>query len=60
MFMSLVLRPNSSFCWFILFGGFHSTREFFTHMVTSPSPVKCCKFFLPIFGTDCHLAVRVL
>ena len=35
------------------------TRKFFTHMETSPLPVKGCKF-LPMLGTHGHSAVRVL
>ena len=42
-----------------LFGVFHSTREFFTHMETSSLPVKGCKFW-PILGTHDHKAVTVL
>ena len=34
-------------------------RPSFTHMETSPLPVKGCKF-LPILGTNGHWAVRVL
>ena len=32
------------------FGVYRPTREFFTHMETSPLPVKGCKF-LPMLGT---------
>ena len=39
--------------------GFRPTREFFTPMVTSPLPVKGCKFW-HIFGTYGHSGVRVL
>ena len=42
-----------------LFGVFHSTREFFTHMETSSLPVKGCKFW-PLLGTHGHKAVTVL
>ena len=42
-----------------LFGVLHPTREFFTHMETSPLPVKDCKFW-PKPGTHGHWAVRVL
>ena len=41
-----------------LFGVFHPTREFFTHMETSPLPVKGCKFW-HMLGTYGHWAVRV-
>ena len=34
----------------VCFGFFCPTGEFFTHMETSPLPVKGCKF-LPLFGT---------
>ena len=34
-------------CLFVcLFGGFRPTWEFFTHMESSPLPVKGCKFYL--------------
>ena len=33
-----------------LYGVYRPTREFFTHMETSPFPVKGCKF-LPMPGT---------
>ena len=42
-----------------LFRVFHPTREFFTHLETSPLPVKGCKFW-PMLGTHCHWAVGVL
>lgn len=29
---------------FVCFGVYHLTRELFSHMKTSPLPVKCCKF----------------
>ena len=34
---------NRLFCLFCLFGVFRPTREFFTHMETSPLPVKGCR-----------------
>ena len=34
-----------------LLGVYRSTREFFTHMETSPLPVKGCKFW-PLLGID--------
>ena len=37
---------------------FLPTREFFTHMKTSPLPLKDCKFW-PIFDTYGHWPVRV-
>ena len=40
-----------------LFLSFRPTREFFTHMETSPLPVKGCKFWL-VLGTHGHWAVR--
>ena len=42
-----------------LFGVFRPTREFFTHLETSPLPVKGCKCW-PMLGTFDHRAVRVL
>ena len=42
-----------------MFGGFRSTREFFTHMETTSLPVKDCKYWL-ILSTQGHWAVRVL
>ena len=42
-----------------LFGVYRPTREFFTHMETSPLPVKGCKFW-PKLGTHGHWTVRVL
>ena len=42
-----------------LFGVFRPTREFFTHIETSPLPVNGCKFW-PMLGTYGHWAVRVL
>ena len=39
---------------FPLFGVFHHTREFFTHMEMLPLPVN------DILGTHCHWAVRIL
>ena len=38
------------FCCFFLFSVYRPTREFFTHMETSPWPVKGCKFW-PMLGT---------
>ena len=43
------------FCWF---GIFRQTREFLTHMETSPLPVKGCIIW-PMLGTYGHWAVRV-
>ena len=37
-------------------GVYRPTQEFFTHMETSPLPVKGCKFW-PILGTHGHWAV---
>ena len=35
-----------------LFGVYRSTREFFTHIMTSPLPVKGCQFGpIPMLGT---------
>ena len=44
---------------FFFFGVYHLTREFFTHMETSPLPVKGCKFRL-MLDTYGHLTVKVL
>ena len=41
-----------------LYGVYRPTHECFTHMVTSPLPVKGCKFW-PILGTHCHWTVKV-
>ena len=41
------------FLFAFLFGVYHPTREFFTHMEMSPLPVKGCKF-LPMLGTHGH------
>ena len=43
----------------LFFEVFCPTREFFTHLETSPLPVKGWKFW-PILGTYCHWAVRGL
>ena len=44
-------------CLFVcLFGVYLPTREFFTHMETSPLPVKACKFW-PLLGTHGNWAV---
>ena len=46
-------------CLFVcLFGVFCSTRYFFTHLETSPLPVRGCKFW-PMLGTHDHWAVSV-
>ena len=42
-----------------LFVGLRPTRKFFTHMETSPLPVKGIKFW-PLLGTHGHWVVRVL
>ena len=42
---------------FVCLGVFRPTREFFSHLETSPLPVKGCKFW-PILGTHGHWAVR--
>ena len=42
-----------------LYGVYRPTREFFTHIETSPLPVKGCQF-LPMLGTHGHKALRVL
>ena len=42
-----------------LCGVYRPTREFITHMETSPLPVKGCKFW-PMLSTLGHWAVRVL
>ena len=57
------------FCWrspkfisqinMFVYGVYHPTWEFFTHMETSPLPVKGCKFW-PMLGSHGHWAVRVL
>ena len=39
--------------------GFRPTRQFFTHMETTPLPIKGCKCW-PMLGTRGHWAVRVL
>ena len=39
--------------------GVYRPSEFFTHMETSPLPVKGCKFG-PMLGTHGHWAVKVL
>ena len=55
-------RYKRSFCLQIikkndcLFGGFHPTRELFTHMETSSWPVKGCLFW-SMFGTYDHFSV---
>ena len=41
------------------FSNSRPTREFFTHMDTSPWPVKGCVFFSPVLGTPGHWAVRI-
>ena len=47
-------------CLFVcLFGVFRPTQEFFTHMYTSPLPVKDFKFWT-VLGTHGHWTVRVL
>ena len=38
---------------------FHHTQEFFTHVETSPLPVKSYKLW-PMMGSDGHRTVRVL
>ena len=38
-------------CFVCLFGVYSPTREFFTHIETSPLPVKDCKF-CPMLGTQ--------
>ena len=43
----------------LVFGVYRPTRKFFTHMETSPLPVKDCKFW-SMLGTHGHWAVRVL
>ena len=45
-------------CLFVCLFVFLSTREFLTHMETSPLPVKGCKFG-PMLSTHGHWAVRV-
>ena len=40
-------------CSFRLIWAYRPTRKFFTHMETSPLPVKGCKF-LPMLGTHGH------
>ena len=52
------LLPRSRVGLFVL-GGFRPTREFFTHMETSPLPVKGCKFW-PMLGIHGHWAARIL
>ena len=37
-------KNNQFVCMFCLFGIFCPTQESITHLKTSPSPVKCCKF----------------
>ena len=46
---------NSLFV-YLLFGVYRPTREFFTHMETSPLPVKGRKFW-PMLGAHGHWAV---
>ena len=48
----LTLRFGIVFVWV-----FSPTREFFTHVDASPSPVKGCKFWR-MLGTHAHWAVR--
>ena len=43
-------------CWWRLIRFFHPSREFFTHMETSPLPVINCKVW-PMFGAYGHWAV---
>ena len=51
---SVMHHPLSSQTWPIfLFGVFCPTQEFFTHLETSPLPLKGCKF-LPMLGTYGH------
>ena len=45
-------------CLFCLFGVYRPTRKLFTHMETSPLPVKGCKFW-PILGTHGQWAMSV-
>ena len=45
--------------YYFLIWVFRPTREFFSHIETSPLPVKVCKFW-PILGTYAHWTVRVL
>ena len=52
----LYVGSGSIICLFVVY---RPTREFFTHMETSPLPVKGCKFW-PMLGTHGHWAVRVL
>ena len=47
------------FLFVCLFKGYRYTREFFTHIETSPLPVKGFKFW-PMLGSHGHWAVRVL
>ena len=41
------------FVFFFMWGLYRPTRDFFTHMETSPLLVKGCKF-LPMLGTHGH------
>ena len=43
----------------LFFGVYRPTQNFFTHMETSPLPVKDCKFW-SMLGTHDYWAVRVL
>ena len=45
-------------CLFSLSWVYCPTREFFTHMETSPLPLKGCTFW-PLFGTYCHWTVKM-
>ena len=51
-FLNINFSNNLLVC---LFEVFRPTREFFTHMETSPLPVKGCKFW-PMLGTHGHWA----
>ena len=55
----MYIRFEVFVCSFRLFWAYRPTRKFFTHMETSPLPVKGCKF-LPMLGTHGHWAVTVL
>ena len=53
-------KKRDSACLFVcLFGVLRPTREFFSHLETSPFPVKSCKFW-PLLDPYGHWAMRVL
>ena len=53
IFSYLPLEQKTTILVFVWFGVNRPTREFFTHMETSPLPVKGCKF-CPMLSTHGH------